>query len=58
VVDRRYDEQMARTMGRPIPSGAVTTSQALTYAAVIGVLSMLVLWLLVNRSPRCSRSRR
>src|SRR5512135_1324085 len=48
VVDRRYDEQMARTMGRPIPSGAVTTTQALTYAAVIGVLSMLVLWLLVN----------
>jgi protoheme IX farnesyltransferase len=48
VVDRRYDEQMARTMGRPIPSGAVTTRQALTYAAVIGVLSMLVLWMLVN----------
>jgi protoheme IX farnesyltransferase len=48
VVDRRYDEQMARTMGRPIPSGAVTTTQALAYAAVIGVLSMLVLWLLVN----------
>src|SRR5512135_953065 len=48
VVDRRYDEQMARTMGRPIPSGAVTAPQALGYAAVIGVLSMLVLWLLVN----------
>jgi protoheme IX farnesyltransferase len=48
VVDRRYDEQMARTMGRPIPSGAVTAGQALTYAAVIGVLSMLVLWVLVN----------
>jgi protoheme IX farnesyltransferase len=48
VVDRRYDEQMARTMGRPIPSGAVTASQALTYAAVIGALSMLVLWMLVN----------
>ena len=48
VVDRRYDEQMARTMGRPIPSGAVTTAQALGYAGVIGVVSMLVLWLLVN----------
>jgi len=48
VVDRRYDEQMARTMGRPIPSGAVTAGQALTYAAMIGVLSMLVLWVLVN----------
>ena len=48
VVDRRYDEQMARTMGRPIPSGAVTTTQALGYAGVIGVASMLLLWLLVN----------
>jgi protoheme IX farnesyltransferase len=48
VVDRRYDEQMARTMGRPIPSGAVTTRQALLYAAVIGALAMLVLWVLVN----------
>jgi len=48
VVDRRYDEQMARTMGRPIPSGAVTTAQAFSYAGIIGVVSMLVLWLLVN----------
>jgi protoheme IX farnesyltransferase len=48
VLDRRYDEQMARTMGRPIPSGQVTTGQALAYAAVIGTLAMLVLWALVN----------
>jgi protoheme IX farnesyltransferase len=48
VVDRRFDEQMARTMGRPIPSGTVTTGQALAYAAAIGVASMLLLWNLVN----------
>jgi protoheme IX farnesyltransferase len=48
VVDRRFDEQMARTMGRPIPSGAVTTAQALVYAAVVGAASMLLLWRLVN----------
>jgi protoheme IX farnesyltransferase len=48
VVDRRFDEQMARTMGRPIPSGTVTTGQALAYAATIGVASMLLLWILVN----------
>jgi protoheme IX farnesyltransferase len=48
VVDRRFDEQMARTMGRPIPSGAVTTGQALAYAAVVGVASMVVLWTQVN----------
>jgi protoheme IX farnesyltransferase len=48
VLDRRYDEQMARTMGRPIPSGLVTTGQALAYAAVIGAVAMLLLWALVN----------
>jgi protoheme IX farnesyltransferase len=48
VLDRRYDEQMARTMGRPIPSGLLTTGQALAYATVIGVCAMLVLWALVN----------
>jgi protoheme IX farnesyltransferase len=48
VVDRRFDEQMARTMGRPIPSGAVTSAQALAYAAVVGIASMLMLWNLVN----------
>jgi protoheme IX farnesyltransferase len=48
VVDRRFDEQMARTMGRPIPSGALTSAQALAYAAVVGIASMLMLWNLVN----------
>ncbi len=48
VVDRKYDEKMARTMNRPIPTGHVTTQQALFYAAFIGVVSMLILWVLVN----------
>ena len=48
VVDRRFDEKMARTMNRPIPTGHVTTRQALAYAALIGVIAMVVLWVLVN----------
>jgi protoheme IX farnesyltransferase len=48
VVDRRFDEKMARTMNRPIPTGHVTTRQALTYAAIIGAASMAILWGLVN----------
>jgi protoheme IX farnesyltransferase len=48
VVDRRFDEKMARTMRRPIPTGHVTERQALAYAAVLGVVSMLILWLRVN----------
>ncbi len=48
VLDRGFDEKMARTRNRPIPTGHVTTGQALLYAGAIGVSSMLVLWLLVN----------
>ena len=48
VVDRRYDEKMARTMNRPIPTGHLTARQALTYAAIIGTASMIVLWRQVN----------
>jgi protoheme IX farnesyltransferase len=48
VLDRRYDEQMARTMGRPIPTGHVTATQALAWAATLGLAGMVVLWTLVN----------
>jgi protoheme IX farnesyltransferase len=48
VLDRRYDEKMARTMHRPIPAGHLSGPQALTYAGVLGVASMLVLTTLVN----------
>jgi protoheme IX farnesyltransferase len=48
VVDRSFDRKMARTMLRPIPTGHLTTAQALAYAAVLGVTSMTMLWLQVN----------
>jgi protoheme IX farnesyltransferase len=48
VLDRRYDGKMARTMGRPIPAGLVTTGQAVAYAIVIGTLAMAALATLVN----------
>ena len=48
VVDRRFDQKMARTMLRPIPTGHLTTRQALAYAAALGCASMLILWRLVN----------
>src|SRR5690606_31743453 len=38
VLDRRFDEQMARTKNRPLPTGHLTERQALTYAAVLAVL--------------------
>ena len=48
VLDRRIDAQMSRTRGRPLPTGSLTERQALTFAAVLGFVSMTVLGLLVN----------
>ncbi len=48
VLDQKIDQQMARTRNRPMPKGAMTNTQALTFAGVLGVASMLILWLLVN----------
>ena len=44
VVDRRIDEQMARTRRRPLPTGHLLKRQAVVFAGILGVGSMLVLW--------------
>ena len=48
VVDQRIDAVMARTRNRPIAQGRVGTGQAVVFAAVIGLLGMVILILLVN----------
>ena len=48
VLDRRIDEQMARTRHRPLPTGHLQMRHAVVFAALLGVASMLILWLLVN----------
>src|SRR3979490_311739 len=48
VLDRRIDEHMARTRLRPLPSGHLSKRQAVLFAVLLGLVSMLVLWLLVN----------
>ncbi len=48
VLDRRFDAQMARTRNRPLPTGHVNERQALAYATLLGVLSMLLLAAWVN----------
>jgi heme o synthase len=44
VLDRRIDERMARTRGRPLPTGHLATNQAVLFASLLGFASMLVLW--------------
>jgi protoheme IX farnesyltransferase len=48
VLDQRIDARMARTRTRPLPTGGLVEREALWFAAVLGTLSMLILWLLVN----------
>jgi heme o synthase len=48
VLDRRIDEQMTRTRERPLPTGHLTESQALWFAALLGIAAMADLAFLVN----------
>jgi protoheme IX farnesyltransferase len=48
VLDRRFDAQMARTRNRPLPTGHVNERQALAYAGMLAVLSMVLLAAWVN----------
>ncbi len=48
ILDRRADAQMARTRARPLPTGQLTTFQAVVFSSVIGILAMVVLVVGVN----------
>ena len=48
VLDARVDIHMLRTRGRPLPEGRVSESNALAFASAACVLSMIILWFLVN----------
>jgi heme o synthase len=48
VLDHRIDILMMRTMGRPLPQGRLTERSALTFATALCIISMLILWFIVN----------
>jgi len=48
LIDQRIDKVMARTMQRPLATGTLTPRQVFVFAIVIGVISMAVLFFLVN----------
>ena len=48
VLDARIDILMMRTRGRPLPQGKLTEKSALMFASSLCVVSMIVLWFLVN----------
>ena len=46
IVDRDFDAQVARTRGRPIPSGAVSVRQAWLFAGALCLVGLLILLML------------
>ncbi|MGI9201096.1 MAG: heme o synthase [Woeseiaceae bacterium] len=48
VLDARIDIHMLRTRGRPLPQGRVSERAALTFATGLAIISMIILWFLVN----------
>jgi protoheme IX farnesyltransferase len=48
VIDQHIDSEMARTRHRPLPTGSITDTQAVTFALALGAAAMLILTLLVN----------
>lgn len=48
VLDHRTDILMMRTRGRPLPQGRLTEKAALSFASVLCVIAMIILWFLVN----------
>lgn len=48
ILDQRADADMARTRARPLPTGQLTTTQAVVYSTVIGILAMIILAVAVN----------
>jgi heme o synthase len=48
LLDRRIDARMARTRKRPLPAGVLAPTQALAFALLLGVASMVILVGFVN----------
>ncbi|MCH8492914.1 MAG: heme o synthase [Idiomarina sp.] len=49
LVDRHIDAKMARTLRRPLPTGALSPRKVLIFAMIIGTLGYIVLDVFVNR---------
>ncbi len=48
ILDARIDIHMLRTRGRPLPQGRISERSALGFATMLGIISMLMLWFIVN----------
>lgn len=48
LIEQKIDAKMARTRGRPLPTGQVTSSQTVVFATLLGGAGLAILYFLVN----------
>lgn len=48
LIEQKLDADMARTRGRPLPTGQVTAYQTILFASLTGGLGLLILYVFVN----------
>ena len=48
IIDREVDARMARTCGRPLVTGRLSVTTGIAFAAVLGLVGFVVLWVWVN----------
>lgn len=48
LIEQKIDAKMARTRGRPLPTGQVTSVQTVIFATLLGGAGLLILYFLVN----------
>ena len=48
VLDQKIDARMRRTQDRPLPTGNVSSQEAVVFALLLGALAMVMLYFLVN----------
>jgi heme o synthase len=48
LLEQKVDALMARTRARPLPTGQLTSAEALAFAAVVGAVGLALLYALVN----------
>jgi heme o synthase len=48
LVEQKIDAVMARTRGRPLPRGEISSRQTLLFAAAVGMAGLAILYLAVN----------
>ncbi|HAA12848.1 MAG TPA: protoheme IX farnesyltransferase [Cytophagales bacterium] len=48
VLEQKYDAKMKRTQNRPLPTGKISSKEAIAFAIFLGLASIIILWIVTN----------